>query len=203
MSYVYKCKSNFLKQIEPGLYVQLLRIALTLKYKRYYHSDPYLSNVAGLIQIRGFLSDILFIVKTSYISNALGRQDNQTTVRPLFSLSHRRSDTSPLLIAFSANYTDKSNRNLYLTTGYIGSFDLSIMPMETRKRNIKRLSLSSECRISFEKRYLICKAYLFFNVVNVSLSHVLDNIALSLRRQNIYLSHGFAQGFFLRIKQSI
>ena len=32
--------------------------------------------------------------------------DNLTKVRPLFILSHRGSDKSPLLIVFSANYSD-------------------------------------------------------------------------------------------------
>ena len=36
---------------------------------------------------------------------------NLTEVRPLFTLSHRGSDNSPLLIVFSANYIDQSNRN--------------------------------------------------------------------------------------------
>ena len=38
-----------------------------------------------------------------------------TEVRPLFTLLHRGSDNSPLLIVFSANYIDQSNRDLYAT----------------------------------------------------------------------------------------
>ena len=33
---------------------------------------------------------------------------NLTKVRPLFTLSHRGSDNSPLLIVFSANYIDQT-----------------------------------------------------------------------------------------------
>ena len=34
-----------------------------------------------------------------------------TKVKPLFTLLHRGSDSSPLLFVFSANYIDRSNRN--------------------------------------------------------------------------------------------
>ena len=37
--------------------------------------------------------------------------DNLTKVIPLFTLSHRGSHNSPLLIVFSANYIDQSNWN--------------------------------------------------------------------------------------------
>ena len=40
---------------------------------------------------------------------------NLTEVRPLFTLLHRGSDNSPLLIVFSANYIDQSNRDFYAT----------------------------------------------------------------------------------------
>ena len=36
------------------------------------------------------------------------RGSNLTHVRPLFTLTHRRSDNSPLLIVFSVNYIDQS-----------------------------------------------------------------------------------------------
>ena len=38
----------------------------------------------------------------------LSLQLNLTKVRPLYTLSHRGSDNSPLLIVFSANYIDQS-----------------------------------------------------------------------------------------------
>ena len=40
-------------------------------------------------------------------------------VRPKFSLSHRGSDNSPLLIMFSANYFDQSNHDFYETEGIL------------------------------------------------------------------------------------
>ena len=40
---------------------------------------------------------------------------NLTKVRPLFKIPHRGSDNSPLLIVFSANHIDESNRNFYAT----------------------------------------------------------------------------------------
>ena len=38
--------------------------------------------------------------------------------------SHRGSDNSPLLIVFSANYIDQSNRNFWNVWKYFGSFDI-------------------------------------------------------------------------------
>ena len=43
------------------------------------------------------------------------RESNLTKVRPLFTLSHRGSDNSPLLIVLTANYIDQSNRDFYAT----------------------------------------------------------------------------------------
>ena len=40
---------------------------------------------------------------------------NLTKTRPLFTLLHRGSDNLPLLIVFSANYIDQSNRDFYAT----------------------------------------------------------------------------------------
>ena len=61
-----------------------------------------------------------------------------TKVRPLFTLSHRGSDESPLLIVFSANYIDQLNCDLYSTTWYFGSFDqVDHMPEVTQKCNNK------------------------------------------------------------------
>ena len=40
-----------------------------------------------------------------------------TKVRPLFTLSHRGSEKSSLLIVFSANYIDQSNRDVYGSEG--------------------------------------------------------------------------------------
>ena len=40
-----------------------------------------------------------------------------TKVRPSFTLSHRGSDNSPLLIVFNANYIDQSNRDFSTTEG--------------------------------------------------------------------------------------
>ena len=47
------------------------------------------------------------------------RHTNLTKVRPLFTLSYRASDNSPLLIMFSANYIDQSNRDFYATEGIL------------------------------------------------------------------------------------
>ena len=44
-------------------------------------------------------------------------RSNLTEVRPLFTLSHRGSDNSTLLIVLSANYIDQSNREFYPTEG--------------------------------------------------------------------------------------
>ena len=52
---------------------------------------------------------------------------NLTEVRPLFSLSHKGSDSSPLLIVFSANNIDQFNCDLYSDSWYFGSFDLLIL----------------------------------------------------------------------------
>ena len=42
---------------------------------------------------------------------------NLAKVRPLFMLSHKGYDNSPLLIVFSANYFDQSNLDFYATEG--------------------------------------------------------------------------------------
>ena len=42
---------------------------------------------------------------------------NLAKVRPLFTLSHKGYDNSPLLIVFSANYFDQSNLDFYATEG--------------------------------------------------------------------------------------
>ena len=44
---------------------------------------------------------------------------NLTKVRPLFTLSHRGSDNSPLLIVFSANYIDQSNRKSHRAIAHL------------------------------------------------------------------------------------
>ena len=74
---------------------------------------------------------------------------NLTKVRPLFSLSHRESVNSPLLIMFSANYINKSIVIHLCDWKYFGSFDLMIwvdyMPEVTRKHvSGKWLSSSSK-----------------------------------------------------------
>ena len=48
----------------------------------------------------------------------LNLSQSRTKVRPLFSLPHRGSDISPLLMVFSANDIDlQSNRDFYATEG--------------------------------------------------------------------------------------
>ena len=44
---------------------------------------------------------------------------NLTKVKPLFSLLHRGSYNSPLLIVFSTNYIDQSNRDFYASEGIL------------------------------------------------------------------------------------
>lgn len=60
---------------------------------------------------------------------------SQTT----FSLSHRGSYNAPLVIVFSANYIDQSNRDFYATEGISEAWPLDLsrlnMPKVTRKRN--------------------------------------------------------------------
>ena len=41
-----------------------------------------------------------------------------TKVRLSFTLSHKGSDNSPLLIVFNANYIDQSNRDFSTTEGF-------------------------------------------------------------------------------------
>ena len=87
------------------------------------------------------------------------RRINLTKVRPLFTLSHRGSDNSPLLIVFSANYIDQSNRNVMCLKVFrklwpFDLFNLSIYLMSevTRKRNFHHLQ--KYCAV-FKLRFLI------------------------------------------------
>ena len=54
-------------------------------------------------------------IKTTFIYEEYGI-NNLPKVRPLFTISHRGSDNSPLLIVFNDNYIDQSNCDFNSTT---------------------------------------------------------------------------------------
>ena len=60
----------------------------------------------GLVVLEKNMWPKMFLVFPFY--NFFCKNNNLTKVRPLFTLSHRGSDNSPLLIVFSANYIDQS-----------------------------------------------------------------------------------------------
>ena len=82
-----------------------------------------------------------------------------TSVRPLFTLLYRGSDNSPLLIGFSANYIDQSNRNFHATEGSRKFFtfwsEQTTCQMWHENVTTKRLSSSSKYCTAFERCSLI------------------------------------------------
>ena len=54
---------------------------------------------------------------TTPLDKDVWNSDYLTKVRPLFTLSQRVSDNSPLLIVFNANYIDQSNRDFFAAEG--------------------------------------------------------------------------------------
>ena len=69
---------------------------------------------------------VYFVMQFDLDLNQITEICNLTKVRPLFTLSNRGSDNFPLLIVFSANYIDQSNRNfmcLKVFQKYFRSFD--------------------------------------------------------------------------------
>ena len=87
------------------------------------------------------------------VANENGMLRNLTKFRPLFTLSHRGSNNSPLMIVFSANQTEISG-----IWKYFGSFDIltlkiweDYIPEITRKRKLNEWKYCN----AFKLRYLI------------------------------------------------